>query len=202
MRERVAALDRKVNYQSKQLAQFEEQIKRKQVMIARLNDKSFKASIKTTVLGRDAQNSEYWHFKDDPGRLFTKRETRVYAKPAAEEHNGEGTATLNGEDRNANDDLAIAPESTKMESKPGDSQPGESVSASEQKALEEPSAKPIAVSYTWFYYDTEEQLEQLMESLNLKGQKERKLQENLRKVRDRLKLKKTKSKPAQLAVAQ
>ena len=41
-----------------------------------------------------------------------------------------------------------------------------------------------------------------MESLNLKGQKERKLQENLRKVRDRLKLKKMKSKPAQLAVTQ
>ena len=46
--------------------------------------------------------------------------------------------------------------------------------------------------YSWHYYEREEQVDMLIESLNPKGQREKKLQENLRKVRDRLKLKKTK----------
>lgn len=46
--------------------------------------------------------------------------------------------------------------------------------------------------YSWFYYEREDQFEDLFESLNLKGQRERKLQENLKKIKDRLKLKKAK----------
>ena len=49
--------------------------------------------------------------------------------------------------------------------------------------------------YSWFYYEREDQFEELFESLNLKGQRERKLQENLKKIKDRLKLKKPKRVP-------
>ena len=42
--------------------------------------------------------------------------------------------------------------------------------------------------YSWFYYETEDQLEELMQSLNPKGIRERKLQENIKKIKDRLKL--------------
>ena len=49
--------------------------------------------------------------------------------------------------------------------------------------------------YSWFYFEREDQFEDLFESLNLKGQRERKLQENLKKIKDRLKLKKSKRVP-------
>jgi len=44
----------------------------------------------------------------------------------------------------------------------------------------------------WFYLDEEDKFDALIESMNPKGLRERKLLENLRKCRDRLKLKKTK----------
>ena len=46
------------------MAQYEEQIKKKQILIQRLNEKASKTSIKTTIVGKDAQMSEYWFFKD------------------------------------------------------------------------------------------------------------------------------------------
>ena len=48
---------------------------------------------------------------------------------------------------------------------------------------------------TWYYLDSEEKFEQLLEALNPKGIRERKLIENLRKCKERLKLKRAK-KPA------
>ena len=48
--------------------------------------------------------------------------------------------------------------------------------------------------YWWFFYDEEDEVEKLIEACNLKGIRERKLQENLRKIADRLKLKKSKVK--------
>lgn len=53
-------------------------------------------------------------------------------------------------------------------------------------------AVEMEIRYSWFYYEREDQFEDLFESLNLKGQRERKLQENLKKIKDRLKLKKPK----------
>ena len=44
----------------------------------------------------------------------------------------------------------------------------------------------------WCYYDEEDEFDKLIESCNLKGVKERKLVENLRKIAERLKLKKSK----------
>ena len=46
-------------------------------------------------------------------------------------------------------------------------------------------------SFAWFYYDEEDEFDKLMEGCNIKGIRERKLQENLRKIKDRLKLKKS-----------
>lgn len=51
--------------------------------------------------------------------------------------------------------------------------------------------------YTWYFIDEEEQFEKLIEACNIKGIRERRLHESLRKLRDRLKLKKTR-KPKQV----
>jgi len=45
--------------------------------IGALNEKTYKASIKTTVLGKDSAKSEYWHFKDDNSRLYIRMEEEV-----------------------------------------------------------------------------------------------------------------------------
>ena len=42
-----------------------------------MNEKTYKASIKTTMLGKDAAKSEYWHFKDDNTRLYIRMEKEV-----------------------------------------------------------------------------------------------------------------------------
>lgn len=43
----------------------------------KLNEKLYKSSIKTTMLGQDAQRSEYWHFKDDCSRIYIRREEQA-----------------------------------------------------------------------------------------------------------------------------
>lgn len=49
----------------------------------------------------------------------------------------------------------------------------------------------IEPQFNWFFYDDEDEFEKLIESCNIKGIRERKLQENLRKIRDRIKLRKS-----------
>ena len=56
---------------------FEDNIKKKQLQITRLNEKAYKCSIKTTMLGKDAAKSEYWHFKDDNTRVYIRREDQI-----------------------------------------------------------------------------------------------------------------------------
>lgn len=56
------------------IAGFENQIKKKHQKIAGLNEKTYRASIKTSVLGKDSAKSEYWHFKDDNTRLYIRME--------------------------------------------------------------------------------------------------------------------------------
>ena len=53
---------------------------------------------------------------------------------------------------------------------------------------------PAEPTFEWFYYEEEDEFEKLLEACNLKGIRERKLQENLRKIRDRMKLRKTRGK--------
>jgi len=77
--------------------------------------------------------NEYWFFKDDPTRLFVKKQVV----------------------------------------------PTEMSDVSELK-------------YAWFFIDSEDHFEQLNESLNVKGIRERKLLEGLKKIRTSIKLKKGK----------
>ena len=63
------------------------------------------------------------------------------------------------------------------------------------EAAQQAPKVPTRTVFSWHYYEREDQYEDLFESLNLKGQRERKLQENLKKIKDRLKLKKSKRKP-------
>lgn len=77
LKEKILALERKKDEYANELAQFEAQIKKKHQKIAALNEKTYKASIKTTVLGKDCAKSEYWHFKDDSTRLYIRMEEEV-----------------------------------------------------------------------------------------------------------------------------
>ena len=52
--------------------------------------------------------------------------------------------------------------------------------------------EPIVQRYEWNFIDEEDSFEQLFESLNVKGVREKKLQEGLEKIKFLLKLKKTK----------
>jgi len=47
-------------------------------------------------------------------------------------------------------------------------------------------------SYEWYFIEEEEKFDQLFESLNLKGTREKKLQEGLKKIKSTIKLKKPK----------
>ena len=51
----------------------EEQIEKRQAKIEKLNEQASKTSIKTSVLGKDADRNEYWFFKEDPGKIFVKK---------------------------------------------------------------------------------------------------------------------------------
>lgn len=88
--------------------------------------------------------SEYWFFKDDPYRLYVK-------KQATKENMG---SPVNAKE-----------ESLDIQDKP---------------------------KYVWFFIDDEDQFDQLFDSLNLKGIREKKLLENLKKIRIVLKMKKGK----------
>lgn len=57
---------------------------------------------------------------------------------------------------------------------------------------DEAPVEATRVEYSWHYYETEEQLNLLIERLNTKGIRERRLQDSLRRVKDILKLKKNK----------
>lgn len=71
------ALERKRGRYTEELAKFDAQIKKKHMKIAQLNEKTYKASIKTTVLGKDSAKSEYWHFKDDNTRIYIRVEEEL-----------------------------------------------------------------------------------------------------------------------------
>ncbi len=60
----------------------------------------------------------------------------------------------------------------------------------------EEEEQPKTYKFYWVYYDEEEEFDKLIEACNMKGIRERKLQENLRKVKDRLKLKKSRKSAA------
>lgn len=55
------------------MEKIEEQIEKKQTKIEKLNEMAFKTSIKTQMLGKDAERNEYWFFKEEPGKIFVKK---------------------------------------------------------------------------------------------------------------------------------
>lgn len=142
-------------------------------------------NIKTTVLGIDQRQGEYWLFKDDLTRLYIKQKgaqekLRIAFEIADQDE--DKLADDNAEDKvNGDQDAEMEVENQpgKLQAKNGD-----------QK---DPVDK-------WLFIDEEEDFETLLESLNAKGIHEKKLIENLKKIRSSLKLKKVKkaASPAQL----
>lgn len=90
------------------------------------------------MLGKDVDRNEYWFFKEEPGKLFIKKQE---------------------------------------------------VKASEDTDMVNGAAFKETIN-VWYYYDEETQIDKLIEACNIKGIRERKLQEGLKKLRDRMKLKK------------
>ena len=103
----------------------------------KVNEKSFQVGIRTSVLGKDADRHEYWHFKEDAERIYVRFDEPILSSP---------------------DPMTGVPE-------------------------------VISHKFTWFYIEDEEKYEQLVDSLNPKGIREKKLQENLKKIKNHLKLK-------------
>ena len=110
--------------------------------------------------------SEYWFFKDAPQKLYIRKEVKTPID--------EGDQDMADQETDRKEDMDI--------------------NGNHVDAVVEKPKKPqkFTTSYSWHYYDREEQVEELLNCLNIKGQREKKLQENLRKVSDRLKLKKAK----------
>lgn len=63
------------------MQKIEDQIEKRQNKIERLNEQAHKTSIKTSMLGKDADKNEYWYFKEEPGKLFIKKFEEVPRPP-------------------------------------------------------------------------------------------------------------------------
>lgn len=135
IKDRITYLRGERNRITQESSRIEETIKRKQSQLDKINEKLFKANIRTNMLGKDASRNEYWHFKEDPERVYIRKEEVMQTDP------------------------------------------------------DSPFQPPNKVH--WQYIDEEEKFDMLVESMNPKGIRERKLLESLRKCKDRLKLKKT-----------
>ena len=119
--------------------------------------------------------SEYWFFKDDCNKLYIKMEEHVPVGSV------EGAVL-------GNKDMEMVDE--EKENKPNGMVEGEKLPLADNQNVEE--KVKTEVRYSWYYYDQEEQVDKLLEVLNIKGMREKRLIESLRKVKERLKLKKTK----------
>ena len=94
IREKMFELNsRRIDF-DRQLSTIGEQIKKKQAVISRLNEKASKTAIKTTVLGKDADMAEYWHFKDDPSKLYIRVEEQVPVEGADQEMKDEPDSSV------------------------------------------------------------------------------------------------------------
>lgn len=76
MKDRIYTLRNELAREERELSKIEDQIKRKQSMVDKVNEKSLKCNIKTTMLGKDAQRNEYWHFIEDTERIYIRKETK------------------------------------------------------------------------------------------------------------------------------
>ena len=165
------------------MAHFEDQVKKKQAVIARLQEKTFSAAIKTTMLGQDAAKSEYWHFKDDRGRIYVRTEEEVPVLPV-KSSTVVKDIEMEDKEQDAGDSQGV--------DAAGGSPLSQGIGGEEDIHLGEEEIGLTETKYHWFYYEDEDQFEALLQGLNPKGLKERKLQEGLRKIKERLKLQKPK----------
>ena len=55
------------------MQKIEDQIERRQNKIERLNEGAHKTSIKNSMIGKDADRNEYWHYKEEPAKVFVKK---------------------------------------------------------------------------------------------------------------------------------
>ena len=125
------------------------------------------------MLGKDADRNEYWFFKEDPAKLFVKRFFNQQAIVQA----------------------LTSPALTQKETG-GDA---EMINTESKQVLDEVPDLGSMPESQWFFYDEEVQFYKLLESCNIKGIRERRLNENLRKIAERLKLKKMKKPKADAA---
>lgn len=184
IKERMAELEGRKNAFRRQQAQLEDQIKKRQAQIGRLHEKTFSAAIKTTMLGQDAAKSEYWHFKDDRGRIYIRTEEEVPVVPARAPAADVVMADADEQEQDVADSPRVGAA--------GASPRSDGAGGEEDLQIGEEEPALTETKYRWFYYEDEDQVEALLAALNPKGLKERKLQEGLRKITERLKLQKPK----------
>lgn len=136
----------------KEMEKIEDQIEKKHNKIDKLNEQAHKTSIKNQILGKDADKNEYWFFKEDPSKLYIKKQEQTPTKDDAMDIDEQ---IIEGHE-------VVIP-------------------------IQEPR-------FFWVYYDEEDEFDKLVDGCNTKGIRERKLQEALRKIRDRIKMKKSSTK--------
>ena len=167
IKERIVELEGLKNAFRRQMAHFEDQIKKKQLAIARLHEKTFSAAIKTTMLGQDAAKSEYWHFKDDRGRIYIRTEEEVPVLPAKPPATDVDMASADEQEQDA---AGSRDPDAEVASPRSDGACGE-----DDIHIGEEEITLTETKYHWFYYEDEDQFEALLQGLNPKGLKERKL---------------------------
>lgn len=131
IRERIFELRQQKSKNQNELNDLEDQIKRKQNQVDKLDEKSFQTGIRTSVLGKDADRHEYWHFKDDAEKIYVRLDFPILSEP----------------------------------------DPMTGVS------------EVLSHKFTWYYIEDEDKYEQLVDSLNPKGIREKSYKKILKRLR-------------------
>jgi len=74
LRSKINNLTRQKNAYKNQMEDVDVKIGRIRTKIEALNDKIFKTSVKTSQLGRDGDKHEYWYFREEPSKVFVKKQ--------------------------------------------------------------------------------------------------------------------------------
>jgi len=75
--QRIHELMKKKNRLQEEILKYDDLIARKQQKIEKIVEAYQSLNIKTCALGQDAHMNEYWYFKDDPTKIFIKRQILV-----------------------------------------------------------------------------------------------------------------------------
>jgi len=74
LRSQINQLTRQKNAYKNQMEDVDVKVGRIRSKIEGLNDKIFKTSVKTSQLGRDGDRQEYWYFREEPSKVFVKKQ--------------------------------------------------------------------------------------------------------------------------------